>query len=273
MNNAAFRVRASSWASLFDCAHRWEGANILDMRMPSSPRAQLGTALHAATAAFDEARMRGEELRALDVVPVLVDELASPERDVDWSADELSRRDAEVIGRKLLTRYCQEIAPLYHYVAVELEVVPWRIDCGGGIVIEIRGTLDRSRARADGAGGVGICDIKSGVNAVTQGRAKTKGHAPQIGTYELLYERTTGQAVTLPADIIGLKTSGAPEVATGQIVGARDQLIGTDDSPGLMDYAADMFRSGLFPPNPTSHLCSAKYCARWKVCKFKDDQQ
>lgn len=269
MNNA-FQVRASSWASLFDCAHRWEGSNILGLRMPSSPRAQLGTALHAATAAYDKAWMQGEKLRALDVVPVLVDELTMPGRDVDWSADELSHRDAEVIGRQLLTRYCQEIAPLYHYVAVELEVVPWRIDCGGGIVIEIRGTLDRSRAHAGEAGGVGICDLKSGVSAVTQGRAKTKGHAPQVGTYELLYERTTGQEVTLPADIIGLKTSGAPEVATGQIVGARDQLIGSDDSPGLMDYASEMFRSGLFPPNPTSHLCSAKYCARWPICKFKD---
>ncbi|WP_047236924.1 RecB family exonuclease [Chromobacterium subtsugae] len=267
-----YRVRASSWASLFDCAHRWEGTHILGMRMPSSPRAQLGTAIHAATAAFDEAVLAGQAIRPVDVAPVLVDELTSPDREVDWSADELTRRDAERIGLQLVTRYCLEIAPRYHYVAVELEVVPWLIDCGGGIVIEIRGTLDRSRARADGTGGVGICDLKSGVNAVSQGRAKTKGHAPQIGTYELLYERTTGQAVTLSADIIGLKTSGAPEVAVGHIHNAREQLIGSDDSPGLMDYAADMFRSGLFPPNPTSHRCSAKYCARWRVCKFKDDQ-
>ncbi|WP_434627559.1 PD-(D/E)XK nuclease family protein [Chromobacterium sp. CV08] len=267
----AFRVRASSWASLFDCAHRWEGTHILGMHMPSSPRAQLGTAIHAATAAFDQAALAGQTLRPVDVSPVLVDELRNPERDVDWHADELTRRDAERIGLQLVTRYCLEIAPRYQYVAVELEVRPWQIDCGGGTVIEIRGTLDRSRARQDAAG-VGICDLKSGVNAVIDGRAKTKGHAPQIGTYELLYEATTGTPVTEPADIIGLKTSGVPAVAVGQIHNAREQLIGTDDEPGLMDYAADMFRSGLFPPNPTSHLCNPRYCARWRVCKFKDDQ-
>lgn len=270
--NDAFKVRASSWASLFDCAHRWEGSNILGMWLPSSPRALLGTAIHAATAAYDSAVMRGEKVRILDVVPVLVDELTSPKQEVAWSADDLSRREAELVGRQLLTRYCLEIAPHYHFIAVELEVTPWRIDCGGQIAIEIRGTLDRSRARTDGAGGAGLCDLKSGANAVTQGRAKTKGHAAQVGTYELLFERTTGQEVTLPADIIGLKTSGAPEVATGQIVGAREQLIGTAEQPGLMDYAAEMFKSGLFPPNPSSQLCSKKYCARWPVCKFKDTQ-
>lgn len=270
--NDAFQVRASSWPALFDCAHRWEGSNILGMWLPSSPRALLGTALHAATAAYDSSVMRCEQIRVLDVVPVLVDELTSPTQEVAWGSDDLNRREAEIIGRQLLTRYCLEIAPRYTFIAVELEVTPWRIDCGGGIVIEIRGKLDRSRARTDGAGGAGLCDLKSGGNAVIQGRAKTKGHAAQIGTYELLFERTTGQEVTLPADIIGLKTKGSPEVATGQIVGAREQLIGTAEQPGLMEYAAEMFKSGLFPPNPSSQLCSEKYCARWKVCKFKDTQ-
>jgi len=154
-------------------------------------------------------------------------------------------------------------------VSVETAVTPWAIDCGNGVVIEITGTLDRSRARA-GTNGIGICDLKSGGTAVQKGRAKTKGHAPQVGTYELLYERTTNTLVTEPAEIIGLKTNGKPEVAISQIINARAQLIGTDGEPGMMDYAADMFRTGLFPPNPTSMMCSKKYCARWPTCRFKD---
>lgn len=267
-----FRVRASSWGSLFDCAHRWEGTHILGLTMPSSARAQLGTAIHAATAVFDQAALDGQPVKPIDVAEVLVDGIYHPDREVDWSVDDLTQKEAEVIGLNLVTRYCLEIAPRYRYVAVELAVTPWVIDCGNGVAIEITGTLDRSRARA-GATGVGICDLKSGGAAVQKGRAKTKGHAPQIGTYELLYERTTGTPVTEPADIIGLKTNGKSEVATGQIIGARDQLIGTEDTPGLMDYAAEMFRSGLFPPNPVSHMCSKKYCARFPVCKFKDEEQ
>lgn len=270
--NDPFKVRASSWAGLFDCAHRWEGTHILGMYMPSSARAQLGTAIHAATAVFDQAVLDGQPVKPVDVSSVLVDQIYNPEREVVWSPDEITQKEAEVIGLNLVSRYCLEIAPQYRYVAVELMVTPWVIDCGSGISIELTGTLDRSRARA-GAGGVGICDIKSGGTAVQKGRAKTKGHAAQVGTYELLYERTTDTPITEPADIIGLKTNGKPEVATGQIHGAKQQLIGTEDHPGLMDYAVEMFRSGLFPPNPGSMMCGKKYCARWAVCKFKDEEQ
>lgn len=270
--NDPFKVRASSWGSLFDCAHKWEGVHILGMHMPSSGRAQLGTAIHAATAVYDQAALDGAPLRPADVAPVLVDNIHHPEREVDWSVDDsLTPEDAEKIGLALVSRYCLEIAPQYLYVAVEKEVTPWQIDCGNGIAIVITGTLDRSRARA-GSSGVGICDLKSGGAAVQKGRAKTKGHAAQVGTYELLYERTTNTPITEPAEIIGLKTKGKPEVATAIIRDARRQLIGTEDQPGLMDYAADMFRSGLFPPNPGSMMCSKKYCARWNACQFKDQE-
>ncbi|EQB2522406.1 PD-(D/E)XK nuclease family protein, partial [Pseudomonas aeruginosa] len=99
---------------------------------------------------------------------------------------------------------------------------------------------------------------------------KTKGHKAQIGTYELLYEHTTGDAITAPAEIIGLKTKGKPEAAVGEIVGARQMMAGSESHRGLIDYAADMFRSGLFPPNPQSPLCSPKYCPRWRTCPYHE---
>lgn len=261
-------VRASSWGSLFDCAYRWQGVHLLGIRSPGSPRALLGTAIHASTGAFDAARVAGQELSAFDAAEHLVQTLRQPEFDVDWRGADITPREAEATGLALHTRYCNEISPLYDFVAVELETKPLEIDCGGGVIVRLTGTLDRARIKRDQFG-IGIADLKTGGAAVSQGVAKTRGHKPQVGTYELLYEHTTGEPCTAPAEIIGLKTKGKPETGTGEITGARELMVGTEDFPGLIQFAADMFRTGLFPPNPSSALCSERYCSRWKTCPYK----
>lgn len=267
-------VRASSWASLFDCAHKWEGVHLMGMHSPSSPRAALGRAIHHGTALFDQGRISAPgSISVAQACESSAEFLTQPDQDeeVDWRAEEdLTIGKAVDISVKLTMLYCQQISPRYEFRSVELETKPLDIDCGGGVVVRITGTLDRSRMIV-GAHGLGIADLKSGANAVEKGRAKTKGHAPQIGTYELLYEHTTGEAITEHAEIVGLKTKGTLEVATGQIHGAKAMMLGTEESPGLIQYAADMFKSGLFPPNPSSMLCNKKYCARWDSCKFKDE--
>lgn len=268
-----FRVRASSWGRLFDCAHAWEGVHILGLTSPSSPRAALGTAIHAGTAAFDISKSIGLEPDQVEAGEVLLETLRNPRDEVNWRGSDISRKEAEVIGLTLLSRYCTDIAPRFNYIAVEMETKPLLIDCGGGIQIQLTGTMDRARAIEDELG-VRIADIKTGARA-TEGergeprRAKTKGHGPQIATYELLYEHTTGQPVSGPAEIIGMNTT-KPEVLVGEIHNARRLLIGTDESPGLLQYATSMFRTGLFPPNPQSTLCSEKYCPRWNHCAHHD---
>lgn len=77
-------------------------------------------------------------------------------------------------------------------------------------------------------------------------------------------------AVTVTAEIIGLKTKGTPEVATAPIANAKRVMIGTEDAPGLIQFAADMFRSGRFYPNPKSLLCDKKYCPRHGTCQFHE---
>ena len=85
------KVRASSWGNLFDCAYAWEGVHILGYRKPAGLRAQLGTAVHASTAAFDRGRLVGAEpVSAMDAADVLVKELREPERDVDMNQDDLT---------------------------------------------------------------------------------------------------------------------------------------------------------------------------------------
>lgn len=262
-------VRASSWGALFDCAYRWEGIHLLGMRNVVGLRAALGTAIHAGTAAFDQSRLDNSGVSADDAAGVFVDKLHDPENEYNPASDDLTVKDAERIGLSLLTQYCLEVSPRYDFVAVEMETKPLDIDCGGGTVVRLTGTMDRARIRRT-AIGVGIADLKSGSAAVQKGAAVTKGHSPQIGTYELLYEHSTGQPVEDSAEIIGLKTKGTLEIATAPVKNAKRVMLGTETAPGLIEFAADMFKSGRFYPNPKSLLCSDKYCPRYGSCQFHD---
>lgn len=262
-------VRASSWAGLFDCAYKWEGIHLLKMRNVVGLRAALGTAIHAGTAVFDTARLTGDMVTADDAAGVFVDKLRDPENEYDPSRDDLSVPEAERVGITLLTKYCFEVSPRYNFVAVEMETKPLDIDCGNGVTVRLTGTMDRARIRK-GDHGVGIADLKSGSAAVQKGAAVTKGHSAQIGTYELLYEHTTGEQITDDAEIIGLKTKGTAEIATGIVKNAKRVMVGTEDQPGLIEFAAEMFKSGRFYPNPKSLLCSANYCPRYATCHFHD---
>ncbi len=266
---AVTTIRASSWGSLFDCAYKWEWIHILGHRSPSGPRTQLGTAIHASTAAFDSSRINGSNLSAYDTAEMLVHTLRNPDYEVDWRGSDITLAQAESIGLKLHTMYCNEVSPRYDFVAVELTTKPLEIDCGGGVIVRLTGQLDRGRI-CKTSQGLGIGDVKSGGASVVKGVAKTKGHAPQIGTYEILYEHTTGEAITAPAHIIGLKTKGTPETGIGEIRGAKQMMVGTEEFPGLIQIGADMLRTGLFPPNPQSFLCSAKYCPRWSSCPYHE---
>jgi hypothetical protein len=264
-----FTIRASSFGSLFDCPHRWEGVHVMGMRMPSSPRAAIGQGVHAGTAAFDRARIDGKPMRIVDAGEVALEAMQS-QPDVDWNLDpDLRVSSAESLVLAVTTRYCSQISPNYEFVEVETTTKPLTIDCGGDILITLTGTLDRARVRA-GSAGVGISDVKTGLRAVSQGVAVTGPHRAQIGTYELLLTHTTGQPITLPGEVIGLSTSGNGETAVGEVHGARDLLVGTEDYPGLIEHAATMFRSGLFYPNPKSSLCSPRYCARWATCRYHE---
>lgn len=262
-------VRASSWAGLFDCAYRWEGIHLLGLRNVVGLRAALGTAIHAGTAVFDQARITGDSVSADDAAGVLVDKLHDPENEFDPARDDLTIPEAEKIGVTLLSKYCFEVSPKYNFVAVEMETNPLDIDCGGGVIVRLTGTMDRARIRK-GDHGVGIADLKSGSAAVQKGVAVTKGHGPQVGTYELLYEHTTGELITDTAEIIGLKTKGAAEIATGIVKNAKRAMVGTEDQPGLIEFAAEMFKTGRFFPNPKSLLCSDKFCPRHNACIFHD---
>lgn len=261
-------VRASSWGSLFDCAHKWEGEHLLGMRMPSGLRAQLGTAIHASTAAFDSAKLVGETVTVDDAAGVFVDTLTKPEREVDYSKDDLTVPEAERIGLQLHTAYCLDVSPRFRFASVEAKLQPVDIDCGGGVIVRLTGTMDRARVATTPAGAV-IPDIKTGARVIEKGEVKTKGRSAQLGTYQLMHEQEH-QAPTAGGQVIALQTTSKPVTGVSPVFDAKRVMLGTEDKPGLIEFAADMFRTGLFPPNPQSLLCSPKYCARWATCIFHE---
>ena len=263
--NSIFSIRASSLSELFDCPARFEAKHILGMRMPGSGAAQLGTAVHAGTAVFDQSVIDGSAITIDEAAGAVVDAIHKPEFDVAWDED-LQPKTAEKIALSLHTKYCSEISPKQKYVGVEVTCERLVITDLG---IALTGTTDRIRQLPDGR--YGISDLKTGARAVgSDGRASTSGHAAQMGVYELLAEQALGEIISAPAEIIGLQTAKTTQkVGTGEIENAKAALIGDEESPGLLEHAANVIQTGMFYGNPRSTLCSSKYCPRHSTCKFK----
>jgi hypothetical protein len=266
--NETYTIRASSFGTLFDCAYRFEGEQLMKLHRATSLRAWLGTSIHASTAAFDQAQLAGAPISANDAADVFVQTLYEPREDVDFKDPKLALRDAERIGLTLHARYCAEIAPLMRYESVEMALKRLTIDCGDGITVELTGTMDRARVARTGAGKV-IADLKTGGRLISEGVVSVKGRAAQLGTYQLLSEHTDGQQ-TAGAQILALQTTSTTQVGISHVFDAKRQLVGTEQHPGLIEMAAKMFKAGLFPPNPQSTLCDKRFCARWDACPYHE---
>jgi hypothetical protein len=262
-------VRASSWGELFDCAARWHFKNVLGLRLPSSGQSALGTALHRGTAVYDKRRMLGEDAQVNEAIDATIDAVTRPEMDVAWDEDDLSRDKAAAVGMMLTKTYVEQIGSRRRFDAVELECNALDVETDAGTV-RLTGTTDRVYQTADGRFGIG--DLKTGKRAVhTDGVAETKGHGLQVGVYQIMAQHASGERMTAPAQIVGLHTAPTrPRVGIGEIPDATRSLLGTSDKPGLIEVAASMFKSGLFPPNPKSNLCSAKWCPGYSRCPYHE---
>lgn len=258
-------VRASSMPELFDCPARWEAKYVRGLRMPRSAAAQLGTAVHAGTALFDQRVLDCNPLTPDEAAGAVVDAIQHPDRDVDWGED--SPSEAEKIGIALHKRYCAEIAPQQTYVAVEATCERLEISDLG---LALTGTTDRVTLSDEG---YGIADLKTGKRAVAaDGTVETAGHAAQIGVYELLAGAALGQPIEAPAKIIGLqvaRTAKGRRAGVGTITHARALLVGDEESPGLLQMAAELLHAGRFYGNPRSQLCSRKFCPAFDACRWR----
>lgn len=266
MNTSLVVIRASSLSDLFDCPARWEAKHILGMSMPMGGAAALGKAFHASTAVFDQAVIDDSGITADEAAAAAVDAIHRPDEDVAWD-DDWQPASAESVAVSLHRRYCAEIAPRQTYRAVE--VLCDRLDITD-LGISLTGTVDRVHV-ADG--GAGITDLKTGKTAVqADGTVPVKGHAYQLGVYELLAQAASGVAITAPAQIIGAstgKTERGQRIAIATVDGARDILLGDDHMPGVLETASRIVKSGAFYGNPRSMLCNPNYCPRYAKCAYR----
>ena len=252
----------------FDCPARWEAEQLRGLRSPMAGNAVLGKALHRSTAKYDQSVIDGTGLTPDETAAVAIDTFADPGDEVAYDEDE-DVQSLEKIAVALHKRYCNEIAPRQTYAAVEVRCDSLVISDLG---LELTGTADRISVAKDG--GYGVADVKSGKTAVrADGHVETKGHAYQVGVYELLAQHASGLPITAPAQIIGLQTGkterGQRVALSDPINGARDLLIGDEDSPGVLQMLSRMVHSGSFPGNPRSMMCHSRYCAAYSTCKFR----
>lgn len=260
-------IRASALSDFLDCPARAEAKHLRGLRCPTSGGAALGSALHRSTAVFDRSTLEGLGITVDEAAGAAVDAIHKPDEEIAWEEDE-SPKEIEAIAVALHKLYCTRIAPTQEYAAVEVQCERLEIS---DIGIALTGTTDRVRKVGEG---FGIADLKSGKRAVgADGAVETKGHAYQLGVYELLAERASSLPITEPAQVIGAqvaKTERGQRVAvSAPVVGAREVLVGDQDSPGVLEVVSAMIHSGAFPGNPRSMLCHKRYCPIYDRCKFR----
>ena len=254
------RIRASSVSSIFDCALRGLSIQLGMVRQcPTTAPAAIGSACHEATAKFDQAKLDGDSITADDAAEVLVNYIWHPPEEINWG--KITQKEAERRGLGVFTRYCTDIAPQLTYEAVELPLTSLIVDVDG-VEIELTGTLDRLYK----ANGIGVLDIKTGINACSQ---KPEKHLAQIGVYELLAEATTGETLDLPGMIARLQTSNEYHVDIKPVSNAKAVLLGNGEQRGLLQHMAGMIKTGDFPGNVSSWLCSDQYCPLYDSCFFR----
>lgn len=275
-------IRASSIKDALDCAMRFEAKHLLKIRMPGSGVSHLGTALHAGTGAYDQSVIDGKPIKPDDAVGAFVDTLKldhnpeEPEEEgVRWDED-LQLTDAEKVGVRGVVNYIDKIGSKRRYKAVEAKLEKFPVTFPEQrVTLILTGKTDRIRAienRMTGAVGHGITDIKSGKTRVTKDdRVSSRAEKAQLAVYELIAQHATGIPITAPAEIAGISTAQHANVATLEIPGTREALVGTQETPGVLDFIAKMLRNGVFPPNPSSFLCSKKFCPIHARCPYKDN--
>lgn len=259
-------IRASSFGSLFDCPARFVAIHLEGRRTPQNGKAAVGIAIHAGTAVFDTDRVKGIAPSLSAAEDAAVESVQKPREETVW--DEESRDKAEAVARSLTSRYCTLESERHDFVAVEASVESLHIT---DLDIILTGHVDRVQ-RVDGQHG--IVDLKSGKTAVgTDGRARTHGHAAQMGVYELVAQAATGLPIEAPAQIIGLQTNLTPDkqrIGTGEIENAREPLLGNGEHSGLLHIASRIVHGKTEAwGNPKSMMCHERYCPIYHQCFYR----
>jgi len=248
------KIRASSWPTLFDCSLRWYFENIEGLTNPSSTAARVGTAVHAGTAVFDRGASSSDAADAAHAA------FMSPEGDVE-PIGQLDTNAASAVARRTTIGYATTFGRRA-FSHIEVEVPECVVSTIHGDIL-LTGHVDRVLNQQ-------VRDVKTGEQRVTKaGEVRVGADFLQMGVYAVMARAELGDDISPHVTIIGGSTS---HYTWGEITiaNAVQMLLGDAQNEGIIEIAAKMMRHGVFPPNPKSLMCSAKYCAAHSQgkCRF-----
>ena len=231
------------------CSRQYYFRYILGIKSPPGAALIRGSSVdQAATYNLAQKMDTGIDLPTEEVLEVAAQSFdeaidrAGGESEVDWRDDDPGSLKDSSIG--LTALHMRVHAPLIQPTGVQVEL---HREVQDGI--DFVGFLDFETSPTD------VGDVKTGGRSMGQDSADTdmqpsayaylKGHAIDFGFYRLI---DTG------------KTKKAEIVQTDR---TRAQI---DWYEGAVKDVANAILAGNFPPNPTSNLCSKKFCGYWNRC-------
>ena len=272
-------IRSSSLSKYPDCARRWAAqmlrAEVTDAgyTLTSPPKtiaAPVGTGVHGGAAHLLRCKMeRGALIAAdyTDACDVAIAELHNAIGEGDIFLDDMTptRTIAELQVVKMLGAYAGQVVPFIDPLVVEERMEAnccW--DKNGEPSLVLSGQGDN------------LCRSPNGLRDLKTGARAGGNHKPQLGSYSLLF-RTAGfdvheccidfvQRVKIdkpqPPVLTTAYNVGACEVAARRIIDhiSRDLTLFRDGDPDVFIQAGDPW---AFSANPSSILCSAKWCSAY----------
>lgn len=252
-------VRASSLTEWPDCERRWAARHLIGMvsdagyqlrQLPSQIGAKVGTAVHAGAAHMLAAKIRTGELGSKkDAVEVGIESLrAEVATGCVWDETSPTPDKAETQTKRMVEIFHGVTAPTLNPVSVEQEYRGKFSD-----TLSLIGHMDIAED-------MGVDDNKTGVSQ--------RPHHPQYGAYSLL-RRTNGGTVSRFREhwIPRVPVSRTQPVPTTTVYPVETCEQAAHAVLRKIDITAQAFAKDADPwnfiPNPSSMLCSDRFCPAW----------
>lgn len=256
-------LRASSAPAILDCTRRWAGnaleeeifatLGIRPRYLPTTIGAPIGTGLHAVGAHLLTAKLDGHEplfKPARERGMAALDD-ALQDSEILWDGTAANRNDAQAQVTRMGLAYAEGVVPFVEPVLVEAEL---RATFAPGF--EVVGHLDNLVLDADRQRR--LRDTKTG--------GKPAGMLAQCGVYALLLQSHDWAFAGLDVDYIARGPLSKAQVPVQTM--SLDKDAAEQAAHRALTIAADSiaeFRRTrsmeAFRPNPSSKLCSSRFCA------------
>lgn len=278
-------LRPSGLSSFFDCQSRWAATNLDKLKTITGSKAHIGTSIHRATEQADVVRYQDNEItkEVIELVEhTAVESFNNPQEDILW--EEKDQIEGEKIVRGLSKKYAKDVAPNLIVAAHELLITGDEAVEFTDLCITIGGTIDLV---LQNKAGLFVADKKTGKNAVSSdGTVEVMKHKLQLGAYEILADtflRKQGfDGIGSDSLIIGMqtnKTEDKQRIGLGYTKGSQAQVVKAlkfirlaVDNAVANKKDEELF-SDNFSENPSSYMCSEKYCPRFNQCSFYGGQK